>query len=125
MDYKTKKKTAKKKTRKNFFLFKLVWRTTLFLSSYLAAMFFFYICGNYQVFLDSTQRFILLLCALISIALLILSLSGVAISIFQFIYNKRKRAWIFFTLYTLIAIFSTVVFLIARTVSILSTGIHV
>ncbi|MBQ5431941.1 MAG: hypothetical protein IIU30_00640 [Treponema sp.] len=86
-------------------------------------MFFFYICGNFQVFLDSTQRFILLLCALISIALLILSLSGVLISIFQFIYNRRKRAWIFFTIYILIAVFSVIIFFISRTVSILSTGI--
>ncbi|MBP5577759.1 MAG: hypothetical protein J6X67_13495 [Treponema sp.] len=123
MDYKTKKKTATKKAKKKFFLFRLVWRTTLFLSAYLAAMFFFYICGNFQVFLDSTQRFILLLCALTSIALLILSLSGVLISIFQFIYNRRKRAWIFFTIYILIAVFSVIIFLISRTVSILSTGI--
>ncbi|MBQ2206454.1 MAG: hypothetical protein II413_04540 [Treponema sp.] len=123
MDYKTKKKAAQKKAKKKFFLFRLVWRTTLFLSSYLAAMFFFYICGNFQVFLDSTQRFILLLCALISIALLILSLSGVLISIFQFIYNRRKRAWIFFTIYILIAVFSVIIFFISRTVSILSTGI--
>ncbi|MBP5436726.1 MAG: hypothetical protein J6Y30_01955 [Treponema sp.] len=123
MDYKTKKKTATKKAKKKFFLFRLVWRTTLFLSAYLAAMFFFYICGNFQVFLDSTQRFILLLCALTSIALLILSLSGVLISIFQFIYNRRKRAWIFFTIYILIAVFSVIIFFISRTVSILSTGI--
>ena len=123
MDYKTKKKAAPKKAKKKFFLFRLVWRTTLFLSSYLAAMFFFYICGNFQVFLDSTQRFILLLCTLISIALLILSLSGVLISIFQFIYNRRKRAWIFFTIYILIAVFSVIIFFISRTVSILSTGI--
>ncbi|MBO4385995.1 MAG: hypothetical protein J5817_03160 [Treponema sp.] len=123
MDYKTNKKTASKKAKKKFFLFRLVWRTTLFLSSYLAAMFFFYICGNFQVFLDSTQRFILLLCALISIALLILSLSGVLICIFQFIYNRRKRAWIFFTVYIFLAIFSVIIFFISRTVSILSTGI--
>ena len=123
MDYKTRKKTAKKKTRKNFFLFKLIWRTTLFLSFYLAAMFFFYICGNFQVFMDSTQRFILLLCALTSIALLILSLSGAAISVFHFIYSRKKRAWFFFTVYILIAIFTVPIFIISRTVSILSTGI--
>lgn len=104
------------------FLFKLTCRTSLFLASFLVVLFSFYLSGNFQNFLVSTLLFVLFLCSLDSIALFLFSLAGIFESIVLFFIQKKKRYWIYFFVFILSAILTAAVFLVARSLSILTMG---
>ena len=105
------------------FLFKLTGRTSLFFALLLLVLVFFYLSGNYQNFLDTTQAFTLFMCSADCIVLFLFSLAGIIESIGLFFVSRKKRYWIFFGVFFISGIISAAVFMALRTVSILSLGI--
>ncbi len=105
------------------FLFKLTGRTSLFLFLLSAFIMVLYVSGSYQDFLDSTLNFILVSCSLTILALFVFSAAGLIQSIVLFFISKRKSYWIYFFVYILSCTFSSLIFFLARTISILSKGI--
>lgn len=116
-------KNKHKQKTDNTFLFKLTWRTSLFLFLLLAVLFLFYLSGNYQNFLDSTQLFVLFLCSIICIFLFLFSAAGILESIFLFFSTMKKRYWIYFACYVLSLILSGAFFVALRTISKISLGL--
>lgn len=117
-------KNILKEALKKSFLFKLTCRTGLFLGLFLVVLFSFYLSGNHQNFLDSTQLFILFLCSLDSILLFLFSLSGLLESVVLFFISQKKRYWIYFSIFLLGLIVSAGMFFLVRVISILTHGIQ-
>jgi len=104
-------------------LFRLIGRSILFLAMMTVVLFLFYACGNFQLFLDRTQRFIMLLCSITSIILIFFCLAGMIESVALFFIHGGRRYWIYFTLCIFTALPSAAVFLFMRTVAFLADGI--
>lgn len=113
---------VQKKSKKPF-LFRLVWRFTLFFFLQLTLLLLFYISGNYQRFLDITQRFIMFLCSALSLVLIQLALTGLILSIGTFIAKRKAFYWLYFTAYLIILIIVPVIFSALRIITVLSKGI--
>ncbi|WP_407399141.1 hypothetical protein [Treponema sp.] len=111
-----------KDTFKNSFFFKLNCRTSLFLGLFLVVLFSFYLSGNHQNFLDSTQLFVLFLCSVDSIGLFLFSMAGLIESVVLFIVSGKKSYWIFFAVFFLSSVVSAGTFFIVRVLSILTLG---
>jgi len=107
----------------NTFLFTLTFRSFCFFFLLLSVFVLFYISGNYQEFLDSTQHFILVLCSTISIALMLFCIAGTLESLVYFILTKKNKYVIFLIVYIFVFIVSTLLLLAVRTISSLSAGI--
>ncbi|MBQ0039910.1 MAG: hypothetical protein KBS64_05745 [Treponema sp.] len=106
------------------FLFKLTGRTSLFFALLLIILMTYYISGNYQNFLDSTQRFILFLCSADCIILFLFSIAGIIESVTLYFISLKRHYWIFFAIYILSTAISLAVFIAVRAVSILSLGLN-
>ena len=104
------------------FLFKLTCRTSLFLALMLLALITFYLSGNYQNFLDSTQMFILFLSSADCVILFLFSIAGTMESATLFFISRKKRYWIFFALYVLGIVVSAGLFIVLRILSMISFG---
>lgn len=115
---------TKSKSISNSFLFKLICRTTLFLALFLVVLISFYISGNYQNFLDSTQLFILFLCSADTIGLLLFSIAGFFVSIFRLILTGKKKYWIIIIVYFFSILGSICLFVAFRSLSILALGLQ-
>ncbi len=105
------------------YLFKLTNRTSLFLFLMLVVLTLFYVSGNFQKFLDSTQSFILVLCSFCAISLFLLSIAGFIESITLFFSVKIKSFLIFTPVYFLSSAFSLLCFMAFRLISTISKGI--
>ncbi len=118
------KKRMKKRLSDNTFFFRLIWRFTLFLTLFSAVLLSFYLSGNFQQFLDSTQRFILLFCSIACAMLAFFAAVGVFDSIIMF-YQNRELKYIrsFFTFLILLALAAAIV-LSLRIISSLSLGLQ-
>lgn len=117
-------KNILKEALKKSFLFKLTFRTSLFLFSFLIVLFTFYLSGNYQGFQSSTQLFILFLCSFDSIALFLFGISGLLECLVLFFISEKKKYWIFFAFFFFLVLISTVMFFLVRTISILTKGTY-
>ena len=109
--------------KNNSLLFSITGRSALFLVLELFALVLLYVSGNFQFFLDSTQKFILLVCALCSMLLVLLSTAGIIESVVLFIISKQKKYWIFFALYILCFIVTAVILVLFRVLTFISSGL--
>ncbi len=105
------------------FLFRLTGRFTLFFFLQLILFLLFYVSGNYQHFLDTTQNLILFLCSAISIILILLSLTGLLLSIVFFTIQRKAFYWVYFSCYLFILLTVPAIFIALRVLTILSRGL--
>ena len=108
----------------NTFFFRLVKRFTLFLFLQLVVLLTLYMRGSFQNFLDSTQRFLLLFCSIDSVMLIIFSIVGAWQSIILLFLNKEKKYILYFLGYICIISLASSIFLILRSITFLSLGLH-
>jgi hypothetical protein len=106
------------------FLFRLICRFSLFLSLLLFVLVLFYISGNFQQFLDSTQIFTILSCTLVSVMLFFFSIAGFFDNIVMLILSHRKRHLLYALVFILLTACSAVAFIVLRSLSFLSSGLH-
>lgn len=120
-----------RKTRRNnsekislSLLFRLTRKTVFFLFLFLSVLTLFYVIGNYQLFLDSSQTIILNTAVLVAAGLIFISFAGIIESILCIIKKENKRFYyainlIFMIFSLLVGIFFMFAF---STTLILSNG---
>lgn len=123
-DFKTKKNIYKKDSWLYFF-YRIVIRLSVFLFSVLASILVFYFVGNYQEFLDSNQKLILNLTAILSVCTTVFLLLGIILNtITFFMLNRMLHRYVIYTIiYLVMMIFSVAIFIISRSVLLLSNGL--
>ena len=123
-DFKTKKKIYKNDSLVYFF-YRIVIRMSVFFFLVVLSMLVFYFVGNYQDFLDTNQKLILNLTAIVSVTSSVFLLLGIILNIVTFIVLKRNvyRFIIYTLLYLLMLSASVAVFFISRSVLLLSNGL--
>lgn len=123
-DIKTKKKIYKNDSLVYFF-YRIVIRMSVFIFFVLLSMLAFYFVGNYQEFLDSNQKLILNLTAILSVTSSVFLILGLILNLVTFIVLKRKvhRFVIYTLLYLVMLAASVSVFFISRSVLLLSNGL--
>lgn len=119
----TNESTTQQNKPETTFLFRLTFRAYLFLLLMLIVLTLFYVMGNFQQFLDSTQHFNLLLSSVVSIALIFFSFIGLVESIVYSITTKQKKFIFYAALFLLTLIIVTVVLLLLRTIIFLAAGL--
>lgn len=107
----------------NTFFFRLVKRITLFLFLFQAVLLLLFIAGNFQSFLDSNLRFIFLCCSIISALLFFCSCLGIIDSIIMAIQTKQRKYIFYIFRYFVFVILATIIFVLLRGISFLSSGI--
>ena len=120
-----KKRTEREKKDSNntSMIYKLIWRFTMFLTLAVLATFALYISGNYQEFLDSSQRFILQWCSILTIILALFSASGFFLSIVMMFVYKKVRYLLFLVLYLVTLVLAVALFLVMYGITYLSVGL--
>jgi hypothetical protein len=105
-------------------LYQMTLRTVLFLFLFLSALILFYIIGNYQQFLDSNQKTILLLATITAILLVSFSSAGFLESLFYLIKRDYTGHCLSYIIRMVLMVFSaatgTAVMFFTRTISFLS-----
>lgn len=104
-------------------VFKLTVRFTVFLLLLLFVLVLFYVSGNYQRFLDSTQRFVLTVSCPISILLCLLSSCGAVLSLAHLVRTGRPRFVLAAVIFIAIALSGAVLFLALRVILMVSSGL--
>lgn len=106
-------------------LFMLTRRMILFLSLLLCVLILFYIVGNYQFFLDSSQKIVLRSAAVTASALFIISVSGIIETILCIVFLKNKRMYfiIHLVLIFIAQLLSIASLILFRIIDIVSTGL--
>ena len=106
-------------------LFMLTRRTILFLSLLLCVLILFYVVGNYQFFLDSSQKIVLRSAAVTASTLFIISVSGIIETILCIVFLKNKRMYfiIHLVLIFIAQLLSIASLILFRIIDIVSTGL--
>lgn len=106
-------------------LFMLTRRTILFLSLLLCVLILFYVVGNYQFFLDSSQKIVLRSAAVTASTLFIISISGIIETILCIVFLKNKRMYfiIHLLLIFIAQLLSIASLILFRIIDIVSTGL--
>lgn len=119
------KKTIYKTNSSIYFFFRIIIRMTMFLFLIQASLLIFYFIGNYQLFLDTSQKLILNLLAIVSVINFTFSIICSILNFITYVTTKRKTrkfityiVWYFFT-----TILSVVTFLLSRGILLLSNGL--
>lgn len=108
----------------NSFLFRLTKRFTLFLLLQALVLLACYISGNFQNFLDSTQRFILLLSSVNAVMLVFFAAAGAAQSFLLIFITKKKRYALWFLAYLILLGADAAAFILLRGIHYLSAGLQ-
>lgn len=88
--------TARQEKNKNRtipLLFRLIRRTVLLAFLFLCSLMLLYIVGNYQLFLDTSQKIIIKTATFASTALIFISLAGCIESLVLIIQKKHERLY--------------------------------
>lgn len=118
-----KQKLPKQTTTQDYFLFQLTFRLCLFFLLFLIVMLLFYVVGNFQQLLDTTQHFILVLSSAVSIALVLFTVIGTVESIVCLCISKHRKYWGYFFFFLIVAVLSAAVLVFLRTVTFISAGL--
>ncbi len=123
-DFKTKKIVYKKNSMVYFF-YQIVIRMSVFLFLILSGILMLYFVGNYQDFLDSTQKLILNLTAILSVTTALFLFLGFILNFVTFFRLRRKvtHLVIYSVIYFLMLVVSVVTFVLSRSVLLLSNGL--
>lgn len=123
-DFKTKKIVYKKNSMVYFF-YQIVIRMSVFLFLILSGILMLYFVGNYQDFLDSTQKLILNLTAILSVTTALFLFLGFILNFVTFFRLRRKvtHLVIYSVIYFLMLVVSIVTFVLSRSVLLLSNGL--
>ena len=107
------KKTIYKTNSSIYFFFRIIIRMTMFLFLIQASLLIFYFIGNYQLFLDTSQKLILNLLAIVSVINFTFSIICSILNFITYVTTKRKTrkfityiVWYFFTTILSIVTFS-------------------
>ncbi len=120
------KKKTKKETnnsRNTSFFYLLTGRAAMFLTLAVLSTFGLYIAGNYQGFLDSSQRFLLQWCSILTIILALFSVSGLFLSVVMAIVYKKLRYLLYFLMYLVALVLAVGLFLVMYGITYLSVGL--
>lgn len=105
----------------------IFFRTILFVFLSQIVLVVFYFVGNFQNFLDSTQRLILNLCSIFSIFQIFFSISGIIYNVVMMIFEKGHGHLVSFIVTVIVYFFfiliSILLLLISGTIDIISLGI--
>lgn len=106
-------------------LFMLTRRMILFLFLLMTGLICFYLIGNYQQFLDSSQKIILNACAITAVGEILFSLMGTVESILCLVLRKDARLYhsIHLVLIVISGLYGTAFLILFRVISIISTGL--
>ncbi len=120
-----KKNSEKSDTRKNktSFLYTLTCRMLLFVFLTTSTVFILYLTGNFQHFLDSSQRYLLRWCSISCVFMGILSAASMLMSIIMFFVTFHPKYWIYFVLELLALAVSVAGFIIMYVLTFISAGI--
>lgn len=123
-DFKTKKIVYKKNSMVYFF-YQIVIRMSVFLFLILLGILMLYFVGNYQDFLDSTQKLILNLTAILSVTTALFLFLGFILNFVTFFTLRRKvtHLVIYSVIYFFMLVVSVVTFVLSRSVLLLSNGL--
>lgn len=123
-DFKTKKIVYKKNSMVYFF-YQIVIRMSVFLFLILSGILMLYFVGNYQDFLDSTQKLILNLTAILSVTTALFLFLGFILNFVTFFTLRRKvtHLVIYSVIYFFMLVVSVVTFVLSRSVLLLSNGL--
>lgn len=123
-DFKTKKIVYKKNSMVYFF-YQIVIRMSVFLFLILSGILMLYFVGNYQDFLDSTQKLILNLTAILSVTTALFLFLGFILNFVTFFTLRRKvtHLVIYSVIYFFMLAVSVVTFVLSRSVLLLSNGL--
>ncbi len=106
--------------KKKPLLFRLTKRVTLFLFLLLLALIVVYVTGNFQKFLDSTQKLILFYAILVSIALVLFSVLSIIESLIFMIALRRIELFLYIVPFALCIIVSLVIIALAGSILFIS-----
>lgn len=123
-DFKTKKIVYKKNSMVYFF-YQIVIRMSVFLFLIISGILMLYFVGNYQDFLDSTQKLILNLTAILSVTTALFLFLGFILNFVTFFTLRRKvtHLVIYSVIYFFMLAVSVVTFVLSRSVLLLSNGL--
>lgn len=110
-----------RKSRKQLTI-RFLHRTVLFLVSFSTGLVLFFIFGNLQEFLDSTQSLILEVLSVVSLVTLILSIALIVTEIVLFIVKKWKLYLSLISVSFFCLIYSLLLSILSHTIIILSRG---
>lgn len=106
--------------KKKPLLFRLTKRVTLFLFLLLIALIIVYITGNFQKFLDSTQKLILTYAMLVSIALILFSILSIVESLIFMIAQRRLEMFFYLVPFALCIVVSLIIIALAGSILFIS-----
>ena len=120
-----KKSYLQKQERKNrtSFLYSLVSRSVLFIFLFTLTVFAIYLSGNFQGFLDSTQRYLLKVCSIGCVLQVIMCVFGLVLSVIMFFVTFNPKYWIYFFIDLILIAFSVAGFMLMYVIAFLSSGI--
>ena len=105
------------------FFYSLTGRATMFLLLAVFTTFILYVAGNYQEFLDSSQRFLLQWCSILTIMLALFSVSGFFLSIVMAIVSKKIIYLLYLVMYLLTLALAIALFFVMYGITYLSVGL--
>lgn len=108
---------------RRFMLFSLTNRFALFFALMTLIVFTCYISGNFKGFMDSTQLFLLYACGIFSFFAAVLGIAGLVQSFLRIFIQMNPKFILHFVLYLLDLIIIPVIFVIIRTLSLVSLGL--
>ena len=114
----------KKRTYDNTFFYRLIKRFTLYLALFIIVLLSLTLSGNFQQFLDSTQRFILLFCSIVCAMLCCFAFVGIIDSIIMLCQSKELKYIVAFFVFMLQLVLAAGILLVLRIISSLSLGLQ-
>ncbi len=118
-----KRKIERKK--RTSILYNLTSRTVLFVFLLTFASSILFLSGNFQNFLDGTQRYLLRWCSIGCVLLVILDLACIVMSVIMFFATLSAKYWGYFFLQLLVLAFAVVIFVLMYFLAFVSTGIRI
>lgn len=111
------------KIRQKQSIIRVLHRIILFLFCYVGVLFLYYILGNFNGILDSSQNLILLFTAAVSILLVLFCLYGILFSLIFLFAEKRLYYARLILNYLFAAAFAILLLLVSSGVLLLSSGV--
>ena len=122
MGKKTKAQKLQRRKR-TFLLYNLVSRAVLCIFIFSLAVFTAYLTGNFQNFLDSTQRYLLRLSSISCVLQSIFCLFALVLSLIMFFVTFNPKYWIYFFIDLILLVLAVAGFVLMYAIAFLSSGI--
>lgn len=119
------KTVAQKQDRKRrtSFLFKLTSRAIIFTTLLSFTILVMYLAGNFQRFLDSSQRYLLQCCSISCLLQGILCVIGIVMNLVMFFVSHHGKYWAYVAVDLLLLVLAVAGFILMYVVAFLSAGV--